>query len=65
MMTGFKARTLDFVPIPREKKLVSKKQIYNNIPKEKKSFNIETKNSLKEIMLKQSASRRRVNLENE
>ena len=65
MMTGFKARTLDFIPLPREKKSISKKQIYNNRPKENKSFNIETKNSLKEIMLKQSASRRRVNLENE
>ena len=65
MMTGFKAKTLDFVSIPRKKRVVSKKQIYNNRPKENKFFNIETKNSLKEIMLKQSASRRRVNLENE
>lgn len=65
MLTGFKAKTLDFIPMPRKKKSDSKKVIQYKKPKEKKSFNIETSNTLRDIMLKQSASRRRVNLENE
>ena len=67
MLTSFKARTLDFVPIPvlRKNKINFKKDAGKDKPKEKKTFSISTSTNLKEMMQEQSASRRRVNLENE
>lgn len=67
MLTSFKARTLDFVPVPalRKNKISFKQKVDMNKHREKKSFSINTSTNLKEMMQKQSASRRRVNLENE
>lgn len=66
ILSSFKGRTLDFIPNPRKKIVSSKKNVLKNIIKEKKkSFSIETSSTLKDIMTKQSASRKRVNFENE
>ena len=65
MLTSFKAKTLDFVAVPRKNRPSTKKIISQNKQKEKKAFNIDSSMNLKEMMMKQSASRRRVNLENE
>lgn len=66
ILTSFKGKTLDFVPTPRKKNYSSKKIITKNKMQEnKKSFSIETVNTLKDIMTKNSSSRKRVNLENE
>lgn len=66
ILTSFKGKTLDFVPIPRKKNFSSKKIVTKNeIQEKKKSFSIETANTLKDIMTKNSSSRKRVNLENE
>ena len=65
MFTSFKGRTLDFVPTPRKKLPSSKKSLPKILKEETKSFKIDTNSSLKDIILKQSTSRRRVNLENE
>lgn len=66
ILTSFKGKTLDFVPIPRKKSFSSKKTaIKNKIQEKKKSFSIETVNTLKDIMTQNSSSRKRVNLENE
>lgn len=66
MFTSFKGKTLDFVPIPRKKNVSSKKIVTKNkVQEKKKSFNIETVNTLKDIMNQNSSSRKRVNFENE
>ena len=67
MFTSFKGRTIDFEPVPRKKKISSQKKNIskNNVEEKKKSFSIETANTLKDIMTKNSSSRKRVNLENE
>lgn len=66
ILTSFKGKTLDFVAIPRKKNFSSKKIVTKNkIQEKKKSFSIETVNTLKDIMTKNSSSRKRVNLENE
>lgn len=65
LLSAFKGKTLDFVPVPRKKIITSKKKLPKAQSEEKKkSFNTETKNTLKDMMLKQSASRKRVNFEN-
>lgn len=65
LFTAFKGRTMDFMSVPRKNVLNREKKIKKDeIVQKKKSFNIETQNTLKDIMLKQSASRKRVNLEN-
>lgn len=65
LLSAFKGKTLDFVQVPRKKVTASKKKLPKIKNEEKKSsFSIETKNTLKEMMLKQSASRKRVNFEN-
>lgn len=62
MLSSFKARTLDFISVPRVKKNITKNDIQKNEKIDtKKPFSIETQNSLKEIMLKQSTGRKRVN----
>ena len=62
---AFKGKTMNFVPIPRKK---SREKIKcQKLKEEKKSksiFSIETKNTLKDIMKKQSTARKRVNLDN-
>ena len=66
MLTSFKVRTIDFVPIPRKKNFPSKRIVEKNQnDQKKKSFSIETTNTLKDIMTKNSSSRKRVNFENE
>lgn len=66
ILTSFKGKTLDFIPIPRKKNFFSKTIVTKNKTQEKKkSFSIETVNTLKDIMTKNSSSRKRVNLENE
>lgn len=67
MLTSFKAKTLDFVPVPalRKNKINFKKKAKMDKHMEKKAFSINTSTNLKDMMQKQSASRRRVNLENE
>lgn len=66
MLTSFKGRTIDFVPIPRKKNFPSKRIVAKNQnDQKKKSFSIETTNTLKDIMTKNSSSRKRVNFENE
>lgn len=66
MLTSFKGKTLDFIPIPRKKNFSSKKIVTKNkMQEKKKSFSIETVNTLKDIMTKNSSSRKRVNFENE
>lgn len=64
MLSAFKAKTLDFIPVPR-KHIAPKKQNgfnTNNVEKEKKKFNINTQSSLKDVLNKQSTSRRRINI---
>lgn len=58
MMSAFKGRTLDFEPVPRKKKELTKNMLPQiKIEKTKKLFSIESKNTLKDIMKKQSTSR--------
>lgn len=62
MLTAFKGRTIDFVSVPRKITSRSKKKTNIQSERKKKSFSIETKNSLKQIMKEQSASRKKINL---
>lgn len=65
LYSAFKGRTLDFIPVPRQKTLIKENKIIKkNEIEMKKPFSIDTKNSLKDIMLKQSASRKKINYEN-
>lgn len=65
LLSAFKGKTLDFVPVPRKKITASNKKLpKTKSEKKKKTFSIETKDTLKDMMLKQSASRKRVNFEN-
>ena len=65
ILSSFKGKTLDFIPVPRKKYY---KKITTNNKKErkeeKKIFNINTKNNLKDIITKQSTSRKKINIEN-
>ncbi len=65
LYSAFKAKTMEFIPVPIKRKANKKEKITVNNEKieNKKTFNIDTQNTLKDIMLKQSASRKRVNLE--
>lgn len=65
ILSSFKGKTLDFIPVPR--KIYYKKITTNNkkeSKEEKKIFNINTKNNLKDIITKQSTSRKKINIEN-
>lgn len=65
VLSAFKGKTLDFVPVPRKKTTDTKKKLPKiKTEEKKKSFCIETKNTLKDMMLKQSASRKKVNFGN-
>ena len=65
LLSAFKGKTLDFVPVSKKKITASKKKSSKTKSEEKKkTFSIETKNTLKDMMLKQSASRKRVNFGN-
>ena len=65
LYSAFKGRTLDFIPVQRQKMLIKENKIIKkNEIEMKKPFSIDTKNSLKDIMLKQSASRKKINYEN-
>lgn len=65
MLSAFKGKTLDFTPVPRIKVNIKKTQKINKNEKmeKKKVFSIETANTLKDIMTKTSASRKRINFE--
>lgn len=66
MLTAFKGKTLDFIPVPLKRKVPSKiNKIQEKIEKKTKEFSIGTKNTLKDIMKSQSTSRKKVNFENE
>ncbi len=65
MLSAFKGKTLDFIPVPRIKTNVKKQKNINkkeNI-ENKKVFSIETANTLKDIMKKTSTSRKKINFE--
>lgn len=65
LLSAFKGKTLDFVPVSKKKITASKKKSSKTKSEEKKkTFSIETKNTLKDMMLKQSASRKRMNFGN-
>ena len=65
MLSSFKGRTLDFMAVPRNKSISKKTNKKQKITEEKKKvFGIETTNTLKDIMIKQSASRKKVNFRN-
>lgn len=65
MLSSFKGRTLDFTPVPRKKSSTKKTKDKPNIIEEKKKcFVIETTSTLKDIMTKQSTSRKKVNFNN-
>lgn len=66
ILTAFKGKTLDFIPVPLKRKSPSKiNKIQEKIEEKKKEFSIGTKSTLKEIMKGQSTSRKKVNFENE
>lgn len=62
---AFKGNTMDFVPRPRKKVQINSKNKMKIIENEvnKKIFSTETKNTLKGLMQKQSASRKKVNFQ--
>lgn len=62
MLSAFKGRTLDFIQVPIKETNIKKKSIApKKIVKEKnKSFSINTKETLKDIIIKQSTSRKKV-----
>lgn len=67
LYSAFKGKTADFVAIPRRRKTI----LGNNTEVQgngggvnKKTFSIETNSNLKDIMKRQSASRRKVSIEN-
>jgi len=65
MLSAFKGKTLEFIPVPRIKTNVKKQKNINkkeNI-ENKKVFSIETANTLKDIMKKTSTSRKKINFE--
>ena len=63
LLSGFKGRTLDFVSLPRPKKIKkNKKNIVNNEIKKKVEFTINTKYNLENIMKENSTSRKKINL---
>lgn len=77
LYSAVKGKTTDFVPVPRiyKKNTDKNQQINSNFPinrrgnsnssnEENKIFSIDTKNTLKDIMSKQSASRKIVNMGN-
>ncbi len=65
MLSAFKGKTLDFTPVPRKKNQFKKNNIIKiEENKSKKKFDIDTKNTLKNMMSKQSTSRKKVSLEN-
>lgn len=66
LYSAFKAKTADFVAVPRKKRILNEKHKENKEVGEskKKAFSIETQSSLKDIMARQSASRRKVSMEN-
>ena len=66
MLSAFKGKTIDFVPVPKKNIFLKKQNNFKTkIEKEKqKIFNTETKNSLRELMMNQSTSRRKANMNN-
>lgn len=65
LYSAFKAKTADFVAVPRKKFLNEKHKENKEVGEsKKKAFTIETQSSLKDIMARQSASRRKVSMEN-
>jgi len=66
LYSAFKGKTTDFISNPRKKKSSKKDNTIKTEPEKgkKKAFSIETQSSLKDIMAKQSASRRKVSMEN-
>ena len=66
MLSAFKGKTLDFISVPRKKIILNNKNNLkiNNGKKVKKIFNFQTNNTLKDLMMSQSTSRRKANLNN-
>lgn len=62
MLSAFKGRTLDFIPVPIKKTNTSKKRSMPQkiVEKTKKEFSINTQKTLKDIITKQSTSRKKV-----
>ena len=63
VLPAFKAKTLDFIPIPSKRKDFSKKMENNKITLKlprKENFNINPNINLKDIMASQSSGRKRV-----
>ena len=66
MLSSFKGRTLDFTAVPRKKSGYVSKTFKQKVDIIKdKIFNIDTSTSLKNLMKKNSSSRKKVNFENE
>lgn len=66
MFSSFKGKTLDFVSVPYiEKNIVEEDFREKKNIEKKKSFSISTNSTLKDIMSKQSTSRKKVNFINE
>lgn len=66
MLPSFKAKTVDFESVPRIKRNYNQKiEQKSQTQMMKKQFSIETQNTLREITQKTSASRKKVNFENE
>ena len=63
LQSAFKAKTTDFIPVPRIKMNKENEQIKIEKKKELKTFDIKTTDTLKDIMIKQSGSRKRLNFE--
>ena len=61
LYSAFKGKTVDFTSVPRIKTVKNNEKINKKIDIKEKIFNIESKNTLKDIMAKQSASRKKVN----
>ena len=64
MLSAFKARTFDFIPVPRKNSIYvkQKKKIIKKEEREENKFNIGTTNSMKDIMKNQSTSRKKINV---
>ena len=62
LYSAVKGKTVDFTSVPRIKHSRNNEKTHKKIEVKEKNFNIESKNTLKDIMAKQSASRKKINL---
>lgn len=61
LYSAFKGKTVDFTSVPRIRNVKNNEKTNKKINIKEKIFNIESKSTLKDIMSKQSASRKKVN----